>query len=1153
MKFNRLRLVGFKSFCEATDFQIEPGLTGVVGPNGCGKSNLVEALRWVMGENSYKSMRASGMDDVIFSGSGNRPGRNMAEVALLLDNADRTAPAAFNDADQLEVSRRIERGDGSVYRVNGKEVRARDIQLLFADASTGARSPAMVRQGMIGEIISAKPQQRRRILEEAAGVAGLHSRRHEAELRLKGAEDNLNRLEDVMKQLDSQIDSLRRQARQASRYKTLAADIRRNEALLAFLSHRDVTRQLKEAEAKLEQDVRAVEDRTLGQAEAAKAQAIAAYELPPLRDAEAKAGAALQRLVLAREQLEGEEQRAKQRGAELERRLAQLDRDLSREKSMINDAAGMLARLDAEREDLDAAAEASEESDWAAKEKLADAEGRLNECEQALAAAQAALSDLNARRSALEQSLAGEDQRLRRFEADLAQVERELEDLRAQAGSDDEYVEAAERLEDAQAGLEAAEDGAMAAEEALAAARTREATSRAPHAEAERKAQRLETEARTLSKLLASAGGDEWPPVADEIAVDKGYEAALGAALGDDLDAPTNVAAAAHWGPMGPKADDPALPAGVAPLADMVRAPAQLARRLAQIGVVPRADGPALQAALRPGQRLVSKEGDLWRWDGFTAAAEAPTPAARRLAEKNRLGDLIVEGEEARAAADVLKRENEVAAAAVRSAEMAETQARANLRNAQKAVSDAREAVSAAERRRSVAATRISALQEAASRLTVSRDEAARARAEAEEALSTLAPAHTLQTKLERARASAAHARAEASEARAAVQGLAREAQIRAQRRGAIETERQSWESRRDGATRQIEDFEERIAEAREEQAELADAPDLFMQRRRALMDEIAQAEEARKAASDRRAEAETRLAESDRLARSALDAMATVREERARSEQRVEGLRQRLDDIVRAILNDLDCEPHQLAELAGVTDVAKLPEAEGVARKLDELKQDRERLGAVNLRADDELTEIEQRRDAMAAEQEDLTEAIRKLRLAIQNLNKEGRERLIAAFDVVNGHFKELFTTLFGGGAAELQLVESDDPLEAGLEILARPPGKKPQTMTLLSGGEQALTAMSLIFAVFLTNPSPICVLDEVDAPLDDANVERFCDLLEEMRKKTDTRFVTITHNPITMARMDRLFGVTMAERGVSQLVSVDLGQAERMVEAAE
>ena len=1154
MKFNRLRLVGFKSFCEATDFQIEPGLTGVVGPNGCGKSNLVEAMRWVMGENSYKSMRASGMDDVIFSGSGNRPARNMAEVALLLDNSDRTAPAAFNDADSLEVSRRIEREQGSVYRVNGKEVRARDIQLLFADASTGARSPAMVRQGQIGEIISAKPQQRRRILEEAAGVAGLHSRRHEAELRLKAAEDNLNRLEDVMKQLDSQVDSLRRQARQASRYKNLASDIRKNEALLLHISHRDIVRQLGEAERKLQDDERAVEDRTKDQAEAARLQAIAAYELPPLRDAEAKAGASLQRLVLAREQLEGEEQRAKQREAELERRLAQLDRDLAREKAMIEDAAGVLAKLDAEKADLDAAAEASEESDWAAKERLADAEGRLADCEQALAQAQAALADLNARRGALESALAAEDQRLRRFEAELANVTRELDDLRAQAGSDEDFIEAAERLEGAQAALDMAEEAALSAEEAHAQARERETATRAPHTEAERKAQRLETEVRTLSKLLATAESDLWPPVVEEIAVEKGYEAALGAALGDDLDASTNTSAPAHWSLSGPQADDPALPPGVVALADMVQAPAQLARRLAQIGVVVRGDGANFQKLLKPGQRLVSKEGDLWRWDGFTAAAEAPTPAARRLAEKNRLGDLTKEAEAAREGAEALKREHEIAIAEAREAETAEAQARAHLRNAQRALTEARDAVSAAERKRSATATRVSALEEAASRLTVSRDEAARAHAEAREALETLQPTQALQTKLERARASAAHARGEAGEARAAVQGLAREAQIRAQRRQAIEAERQGWEERRSGATRQIEDFEERIAEAREEQSGLAEAPELFLQRRRALMQEIDQAEEARKLASDQRAEAEARLAEADRAARAALDSMSAVREARARSEQRLEGLRQRREDLERTIAQDLECEPHQLAELAGVSPTDEnLPEADVIARKLEELKQDRERLGAVNLRADDELTDVETRRDAMAAEREDLTEAIRKLRIAIQNLNKEGRERLVAAFDVVNGHFKELFTTLFGGGSAELQLVESDDPLEAGLEILARPPGKKPQTMTLLSGGEQALTAMSLIFAVFLTNPSPICVLDEVDAPLDDANVERFCDLLEEMRKKTDTRFVTITHNPITMARMDRLFGVTMAERGVSQLVSVQLSEAERMVEAAE
>jgi chromosome segregation protein len=447
----------------------------------------------------------------------------------------------------------------------------------------------------------------------------------------------------------------------------------------------------------------------------------------------------------------------------------------------------------------------------------------------------------------------------------------------------------------------------------------------------------------------------------------------------------------------------------------------------------------------------------------------------------------------------------------------------------------------------------MSALEEGANRLSQSRDEAANTRMEAEEALQTLAATQALQSKLEKARASAAHARAETSEARAAVQGLAREGQIRAQRRQAIATERQSWDGRRGSANKQIADFEERISEAREEQMELAEAPELFLERRRALINEIDQAEEGRKLASDNRAQAETQLAESDRIARLALDSMAHVREERARSESRVEGLRQRHEDIVRTIANDLECTPEGLPAMAGITPGDKLPEIDAITRKLEELKGDRERLGAVNLRADDELTEIEARRDKMVAERDDLVEAIRKLRLAIQNLNKEGRERLTAAFDVVNGHFKELFTTLFGGGAAELQLVESDDPLEAGLEILARPPGKKPQTMTLLSGGEQALTAMSLIFAVFLTNPSPICVLDEVDAPLDDANVERFCNLLDEMAKKTDTRFVTITHNPITMARMDRLFGVTMAERGVSQLVSVDLGAAEQMVDAAE
>ena len=955
----------------------------------------------------------------------------------------------------------------------------------------------------------------------------------------------------MLKEVDAQLDSLKKQARQASRYKNLAAEIRRYQALLLYIGHRSVAAELYEAERKLEADVREVAERTLHQAEAARLQAVAAYGLPALRDEEAKAGAKLHRLVVARDQLAAEEKRAGERAAELERRLAQFARDLVREKALIDDAAGVLARLDSEAEELEAASENAADSEYAAKERLADAEGRLAEAESALAEAQAALSDINARRGALQRGLEDESARFARFETEWRKVADELEALIQSAGGEDEALAPAEALESAAMAAEAAEEASGAAEARVAQARDLETRLRGPLSEADRTAQRLETEVRTLTKLLESGSGDLWPPVVEEIAVEKGYEAALGAALGDDLDASTSASAPAHWALSEGQGEDPALPPGVRALSEVVNAPVVLARRLGQIGLVLRGEGPHLRSLLKMGQRLVSKEGDLWRWDGFCAAAEAPTPAARRLVEKNRLGDLRLEAATARASADELKAAADRAQAELRSAEASEAQARQAQRAAARAVDEARERAAAEERRGAQIAARRSALQEALARHAENRDEAAAKKAEAAEALAALAATQKLASQLERARTHAAQERAEAAEARAAMQGLAREAEIRERRRHAIAGERQSWAERRNRATAQIDDFEQRITETQEEVEGLAEAPQQFLEKRRALIGELEASEAARKEASDKRVLAESGLADSDRAARHALDAMAQVREERARSEARVEALRERRAQIVRAIAAELECEPEGLAALAGVKPGADLPDLEAAERKLEDLKQDRERLGAVNLRADDELNEIDAKRTAMVNERDDLTEAIRKLRLAIQSLNKEGRERLVAAFEVVNGHFKDLFTTLFGGGSAELQLVESDDPLEAGLEILARPPGKKPQTMTLLSGGEQALTAMSLIFAVFLTNPSPICVLDEVDAPLDDANVERFCDLLDGMCEKTDTRFVTITHNPITMARMDRLFGVTMAERGVSQLVSVDLQQAERFLEA--
>jgi chromosome segregation protein len=1151
MRFERLRLTGFKSFCDSAEFRIEPGLTGVVGPNGCGKSNLVEALRWVMGESSFKNMRGSGMEDVIFAGSGRRPSRNIAEVGLLLDNADRRAPAAFNDSETLEVTRRIERDLGSTYRVNGREVRARDVQLLFADASTGARSPSLVRQGQIGEIIAARPQARRLILEEAAGVSGLHSRRHEAELRLKGADDNLTRVEDVLRQIDAQVDSLKRQARQSNRYRDLAAAIRRHEALARLIAWREHEAAFAEARRRLDADLIEVAERTRAQGEAARLQALAAAALPGLREEEARRGAALHRIALARETLEAEEKRARERAAELERRMAQFAGDREREEALIADAAGVMERLAGEDSALAERSAEAEDEAARAREAEAGAERRSASAESALAEAQAVAADLNARCRALLGAVEEEGRRLARLEAERKGIERERAAVTGLGFEDTERAARANAVAELAEALAATEGETLAAEEGHAAAREAEARARGPLADAERAAQRLETEARTLAGLLGSDLSGPWPRAVDAISVARGYEAALGAALGDDLEASVDEEAPAHWSLIAPAGDDPPLPVGADPLAGRVDAPPALARRLAQVGIVARAEGKRLSLMLKPGQRLVTVEGDLWRWDGFVAAAEAPAPAARRLAEKNRLGDLEREAEAARQTVAALAAAAAIAVEAARTAAAAEADWRQRARAARASLDAARDAFAKFEHERAEALTRLSAVDEALARTGAALSEAGERKSNSEAALERLGAGDDVALALERARAAAAQERAALAEARAAAQSLAREIEARAARRSAIAAERSSWTERRDRALGRIAEFAERRAEAERELATIAGAPEEFARRARALADEFDKAEAARKEAADALALAETALADADRAARQALEAMGAAREQRAASEERVEGARQRGEELVHAIATELDCEPSGLAALAVQTGAATLPGAVEVERRLDNLRQERERLGAVNLRADEELVEVLESRDKLVAERDDLTEAIKRLRGAIHTLNQEGRERLIAAFEVVNRHFEDLFATLFEGGRAELQLVESDDPLEAGLELVAQPPGKKPQTLTLLSGGEQALTALALIFAVFLTNPAPICVLDEVDAPLDDYNVERFCDLLDAMRKRADTRFVAITHNPITMARMDRLFGVTMAEKGVSQIVSVELAEAERFAEA--
>jgi len=1149
MKLTRLRLIGFKSFVEPTDFDIEPGLTGVVGPNGCGKSNLVEAVRWVMGEASYKAMRASEMDDVIFSGNTERPARNHAEVAVMIDNSDRTAPAAFNDADALEVSRRIMREQGSVFRVNGREVRARDVTVLFADASTGSRSPALVHQGRIGEIIQARPDQRRRVLEEAAGISGLHARRHEAELRLKAAEHNLVRVEDVIGQLAAQVASLKTQARQAVRYRNISGQVRRTEALLFHLRWIGARAELGDAERTKDEAVRIVAARTGEHAQASTRQADAASGLPALREAEAKAAAALQRLLTAREALEREEARAKERIGELDRRLEQFAADLARELTLAADAQAALDRLAAEEQALRADAHANAARLTGVNDRVAAADAALAASEKSFAELTGALADLTARRNQLQAALRDHEQRAARLEAEFANIEAGL----AATGSGQPDLSAlSEELATAQAALAEAESAARAAEVAHTRAREEIDAARAPLAAAERRVQRLETEAKTIGKLLLVENKNLWPPVMDALTVAKGYEKALGAALGDDLDAPVDQSAPMRWAGVALDPSDPALPSGAEPLARFVTAPPELARRLAQIGVVERGDGPRLEALLKPGQRLVSPEGDFWRWDGFATAAHAPTGAARRLAERGRLQAIESELETARHEVETKQRVVAVAEADLAAAAAAEVEARARWREAQHMTDAAREAHAAAEREINRNAARISALKEARQRTRAARDEAMAARHDTEQALAALPAAADLETKLATINDVIDRDRDALAEVRVEAQAIAREAELADRRLQAIAAESVAWEERKESAAAQIATIGQRTEEARSERAELSHAPEKFAARRQALIGEIETATAARRAAADRLAEAENELAAADRAARVALETVGEARTEAARAEERRDGAKRRLADIEHEIRDLLDVDPAATAELAEIKAGAELPTIGEVEGRLERIRRERERLGSVNLLAEQELREVEAQHGKLSADRDDLVEAIRRLRQGIHSLNSEARERLLASFVTVNANFQKLFVELFGGGSAELQLIESEDPLEAGLEIMAKPPGKKPVTLSLLSGGEQALTALALIFAVFLTNPAPICVLDEVDAPLDDYNVERFCDLLDEMTRSTDTRFVIITHNPITMARMNRLYGVTMAERGVSQLVSVDLEGAVKLREAS-
>jgi chromosome segregation protein len=1356
VQVTKLRLSGFKSFGQPTELLVEPGLSGIVGPNGCGKSNLVDALRWVMGETSARGLRGDEMDHVIFAGTAARPPFDLAEVELHLRGTASSLPE-LGDGDELQLMRRIGRGTGSTFRVNGKEVRARDVQLLFADAASGARSAAIVSQGRIGALVDAKPPDRRRLLEEAAGIGGLQARRHEAELKLQAAEANLLRVHDLLATLGEQHRQLRKQARQASRYRELSAAYREVEAALLACRWRLACRELAATEQLLRDERSQIElcSERLRGARAARDQAAA--EVERLRQRDAPLAAELARLDERRRAVGGEADRLEAHRTRLRETDEQLERDLRDGQSALDEAHAARSRLEVERSGLadvemaahlrceqGAAAEtASTQTLDVAEAELrqalarqAELEARLAHLKERLARSALARQDLATAQQEAEQALAtllasvsreedpgratvdaevpaaeatlhaaeaalddaGRDREATRDELERASTQlgeyldrlRTAEEAARQASQRREALQARhQEIEQRRARLSArlraltaalddrtrrrgeldvparatafeqAERALDLSESLLTAARARATAVESAVAEAQRAEQSARSRAHQLEaeiKALVELAGPEahGSPVIDLVEIGDGAADALAAALGDDLLGSLDDAAPAHWREGPAAAEAHALPPGCRALADLVKAPAALKRRLRQVGVVDEEAADRLQPQLRQGQRLVSPDGGLWRWDGFVRRPDSGRAAAARLQQRARLRDLRRDGATARdrlveAERDLAtaKRAAEAAREAQRTAESACEAARRELETCrsaaletraddaalaaeiaalaqERAVIDAEHgdlertaaallaqlhdlgevtptagiaelhaAVRQAEERREQVARRDreakAAQDQAQTSLIEARGRLARGRAaldrqrEQERALAAKlreraleraqlearlarladqsvelerdgAAAHTeaqaVENDLETARArlgATEEAVAAARQAHAAAtmeHARARDAFAAAVARGStLASELELWTERARSAETRLAELARRRDDLARDVAALQDAP-MALQRQRAELEaqlagiacERAQVGAALAAAAAALADAAARLdsAETERV---------EARESGARLEARLEHARAEHAQAQTTLRARLGQEPDARGELGELpTNAGRLAELEA---ELARLALARERLGPVNLRAIDEAAELSLRIQELDAEQAELSSAIERLRRAISTLNREGRERLRAAFAKVEEHFEALFVRLFGGGRARLSLTDMEDPLAAGLELTASPPGKKLQSISLLSGGEKALTALALLFAVFLTRPAPLCVLDEVDAPLDDANVERLITLLEELARATETRFIVVTHHPLTMARMHRLYGVTMAERGLSQLVSVDLETA--------
>ena len=1153
LHFKSLRLSGFKSFIDKTELEIGPGLTGIVGPNGCGKSNLVEALRWTMGESSAKKMRGGGMEDVIFAGTEKRPTRNFAEVILTLDNSSRSAPSGYNTLEDIQISRKIVRDQGSAYRINGRPARARDVQLLFADTLSGANSPSMVSQGKVASIINAKPLQRRMILEESAGITGLYARRHEAELRLKQAEQNLQRIEDTTGSMESRLSALKRQARQAMRYKQLSKEIREIEQLIAYLEWRGSEEQLIAYKKEFDAFETDVSEHMATVAQLNKTYLTQTEDVPKLREAEAKLSAHIQKLKLDLQRIEDREEQRTNAIEEAKRQSVQIVADIEHSRKELLDYKETLARTASEQEKIVKESEQNEGVLKTRQTKLSESEDITKALEEKYNAAMADFAAREERQKSLYRQVEDLKTRVERLDERISQQKQKTKDLEEQkqdfqnfGDQEKAYNALLKKLEDLVTQSAKIEGQIQKQEE-------QESKARQELQEISLKKSKLESEISTLKDFIESFSEDDHKAVLNDMSANAGFEAALSRALGDSLQASLDREDTTYWVEYDRKLE--ALPKGVTSLKDVVKAPKALHLALSQIGLVDSVEqAEELLPKLSQGQSLVSKEGHYWRWDGFCVKAEAQDKQSLFLKQKNRLSDL----------------EKDLPAL-VQQLEKAEKQAEELRTSIQELQNQNKELLSQkeeTERQRQTADKDISAVKirqenlekdmqsasETLEELLEDQKQVQQNLQEQEKLLASLTEFSQDEKKhdVQDLKSRLDEARVELQNNISALERIQAQQNSRKARERALADERITLQNRIIRGEEHLTKQEERSKEIIQKLKDLEVQPEQPEQNKDTYLTKISELEGERNVLADKLATKETESAETAKALKEAESALGTSRENRARIQALLEAANATQQNIVSRIQERFETSPKGLLDQIGQVEEYSDNSLEQKREQKQELLRSREAIGPVNLQAEQEAEALEKDLGGLLHEKNDLIEAVDELRGGIRKLNIEARERLNIAFEHVNAHFQNLFKRLFVGGNAHLSLIDSDDPLEAGLEIFAQPPGKALQALSLMSGGEQTMASIALIFAMFLTNPAPICVLDEIDAPLDDANVDKVCDLLEEISETTKTRFLIVTHHRLTMARMDRIYGVTMAEKGVSQLISLDMQQSFSFLEEA-